>query len=505
MRAVHADLKNLLSPEEWKTAAATTPNAHYTSMQVIQGMWAAIERLGIKAGASILEPSMGSGNFLGLIPDALLPNTKLAGVELDPVTARIAALLYPNAGTYASGFEKTRFPNNWFDLALSNVPFGNYGVHDAAFKGERRALTSSIHNYFFAKALDKVRPGGIVAFITSRYTMDTANPAVREYLTKEAKLLGAIRLPQTAFEANAGTTVVTDMIFLQKGVPGDASPGESWTQAPETNLFPGDQDNPRQNEYYTRHPEMILGTVKGNRGRFGPEINVLGKLDPDKLTEALRRLPENVVTERKATEAFNPEAIAIAEYPEAGQDQAGRVRLARGQARGTAGRIPRTGRAGQRSHTAGYRHGGRARCDARSLPYPAHRPAGGEDHRGAEGAEQGLRPLRFEVRPSHRSRQFAGVQERSGRATVAGAGEGQPQHEGGFETDIFTEATLHTYKPVTSAGTGQRSYDDLAQRVWADQLATDGAAHRARSRGDAGGAGGPHLPRSGKPAVGTGR
>ena len=136
------------------------------------------------------------------MPESLIPNTKLAGVELDPVTQRIAALLYPNAGTYASGFEATRFPNNWFDLAISNVPFGDYGVHDAAFKGARRFLRYPIHTYFFAKALDKVRPGGIVAFITSHHTMDGKVPAAREYLSKEAKFLGAIRLPQTAFEKN---------------------------------------------------------------------------------------------------------------------------------------------------------------------------------------------------------------------------------------------------------------------------------------------------------------
>ena len=319
MRSVRAELQELLTPEEWKTAAATTPNAHYTSEAVTRAMWDAATRLGIKAGAATLEPSMGSGNFFGLMPDALLPNAKLAGVELDPVTARIAALLYPNVGTHAMGFEKTRFPDNWFDLAISNVPFGNYGIHDAAFKGERRIALGSIHNYFFAKALDKVRPGGIIAFITSRYTMDQKSPAFREYMAKEAKFLGAIRLPQTAFEKNAGTTVVTDMIFLQKRVPGDASENEPWAVAWPTKLFPDDIDNPTQNEYYDRHPEMILGTVKGNRGRFGPELNVLGELDPQKLAAAIARLPENVVTEYKTADAFKPDAIAIAEYPEAGK------------------------------------------------------------------------------------------------------------------------------------------------------------------------------------------
>jgi N12 class adenine-specific DNA methylase len=318
LRQAAGELRDMLTPEEWKTAAATTPNAHYTSEQVVRAIWDAVRHLGGRPGLSALEPSMGSGNFFGLMPDDLQSGAKLSGVELDPVTARIAALLYPNAAVFPMGFERTRFPNNWFDLAVSNVPFGNYGVFDRDFKGPRRFLTGSIHDFFFGKALDKVRPGGIVAFVTSRYTMDGKDPAVREYIQREAKFLGAIRLPQTAFEKNAGTTVVTDIVFLQKRLPGDASEAEDFVKASPTNLFPGDENNPYQNDYYTRHPEMILGTVKGNRGRFGPEINVLGQVTPEALAGAIARLPANVLTERPAADAFKPAAIAAAEYPEAG-------------------------------------------------------------------------------------------------------------------------------------------------------------------------------------------
>lgn len=456
-RAVHADLKELLTPEEWKTAAATTPNAHYTSPLVIQGMWGAVERLGIKAGASILEPGMGSGNFFGLIPDSLLPSTKLAGVELDPVTARIAALLYPNAGTFATGFEKTRFPNDWFDLAISNVPFGNYGVHDPAFKADRRGLTNPIHTYFFAKALDKVRPGGVIAFITSRYTMDTADPAAREYLSQHAKLLGAIRLPQTAFEKNAGTTVVTDVIFLQKRLPGDASPGESWTQAPETNLFPGDKDNPRQNEYYSRHPENILGTVKGNRGRFGPEINVLGQLDPVQLATALMRLPENVVTDRAASQAFKPDAIAIAEYPALGTLKPGAYGLKDGKivrrngemlepvtlAKETAARV--TGMIGVR--------------DAMHDVFRTQLQDKPEAEITAARKELGKLYDRFVAR-------FGALNDRENRAAFKDDPDAQPilalekvdqNLKTVSKTDIFTQATLQTYRPVSSVETAKEA------------------------------------------------
>jgi N12 class adenine-specific DNA methylase len=318
MRQVRADLQNLLTTDEWRTAAATTPNAHYTSETVINGLWNAVKRLGVKPGMSVLEPSVGAGHFFGLMPDELQTDAKLAGVELDPVTARIAALLYPNAGIYPIGFERTKFPNNWFDLAISNVPFGNYPVFDPAFKGARRGLTTNIHNFFFSKAMDKVRPGGIIAFVTSHYTMDSRDSFVREHLQREAKFLGAIRLPQTAFEKNAGTTVVTDIVFLQKRLAGDASEAEDWIRASPTDLFPGDEDNPYLNDYYRRHPEMILGTVKGNRGRFGPELNVLGTVTPEALAGAVARLPENVYTDRPAPEALNPNAIAAAEYPAAG-------------------------------------------------------------------------------------------------------------------------------------------------------------------------------------------
>ena len=171
-------------------------------------MWKALRHLGVTAGARLLEPSLGVGNFFGLMPEDLLPNTRRVGVELDLITARIAQQLYPDAKIYASGFEDVTFPNNFFDIAIGNVPFGNYGVHDAAYK---RQYTKSIHNYFFIKALDKTRPGGLVAFITSSYTMDSSDTSVREYLSQRAEFLGAIRLRSTTFADNAGTSVVTTL------------------------------------------------------------------------------------------------------------------------------------------------------------------------------------------------------------------------------------------------------------------------------------------------------
>jgi N12 class adenine-specific DNA methylase len=244
----YLELNALLTPEEFASARASTLNAHYTSPTIIKAMWEAVERLGFKSG-NVLEPSMGVGNFYGLLPDALR-QSKLYGVELDSVTARIAKQLYPNADIRATGFEKVGFSDSFFDIAIGNVPFGAYDVLDKRYE----KLRFSIHNYFFAKSLDLVRPGGVVAFITSKFTMDERNPKVRKYLAERAELLGAVRLPNTAFLKNAGTETTMDILFLQKrDRPIDAEP--DWVHLGLT------EDGIPVNRYFLDNPEMLCGTM----------------------------------------------------------------------------------------------------------------------------------------------------------------------------------------------------------------------------------------------------
>ena len=241
----YAQLKELLTPEEYAAARSSTLNAHYTSPTVIQSIYEAVGRMGFETG-NILEPSMGVGNFFGMLPEEMR-NSRLYGVELDPVSGRIAKQLYPKADITVGGFETTD-RRDFFDLAIGNVPFGQYQVNDKAYN----KLNFSIHNYFFAKALYQVRPGGVVAFVTSRYTMDAKDSTVRRYLAQRAELLGAIRLPNDAFKKNAGAEVVSDIIFLQKrDRPLDIVP--EWTQT-------GQRENGFTiNRYFIDHPEMVLG------------------------------------------------------------------------------------------------------------------------------------------------------------------------------------------------------------------------------------------------------
>jgi adenine-specific DNA methylase len=228
-QSVADELKDLLKTEEYASARASTPNAHYTSPEVIQAIWQAMEQFGLKPGAQILEPSMGVGHFFGMMPETLYPGTKRTGVELDSTTARIAATLYPDSSVHAKGFEDTPLPKNFFDAAIGNIPFGNYPVYDPAYRRSPH-LTRSIHDYFFAKTLDVVRPGGVIALITSRYTMDKEDSAVRRHLSDGSILLGALRLPNTAFKANAGTEVTTDILFLQKRSREAPAASESWIE-----------------------------------------------------------------------------------------------------------------------------------------------------------------------------------------------------------------------------------------------------------------------------------
>ena len=242
--AEFSELKELLTPEEYAAARASTLNAHYTSPTVIRAIYEAVEKMGFRAG-NILEPSMGVGNFFGMLPESMA-GSRLYGVELDSISGRIAKQLYPKADITVAGFETTD-RRDFYDLAIGNVPFGQYQVNDKAYN----KLGFNIHNYFFAKALDQVRPGGVVAFVTSRYTMDAKDSTVRRYLAQRAELLGAIRLPNDAFKKNAGTEVVSDILFLQKrDRPLDIAP--DWTQAGRT------EDGFTVNQYFLDHPEMVL-------------------------------------------------------------------------------------------------------------------------------------------------------------------------------------------------------------------------------------------------------
>lgn len=304
-QGMRADLDGLLTPEEFSSASASTPNAHFTSPMVIKGMWDAAKRLGLLPPdglVTVLEPSMGVGSFFGLMPDDTGTTGQRVGVELDSITGRIAKALYPESDVHVAGFEKVRLPNDYFDLAISNVPFGNYPVFDTQYK-RTPGVTRSIHNYFFAKALDKVRPGGVVAFITSSYTMDQQDPFMREYLAQRANLIGAMRLPNTTFKATAGTEVTTDVIFLQKRASDAPAAGPAWSQLkpitgererPDGSMGPAEM---QVNEYYAEHPEMMLGKIGLSSKMRGGEQNTLsGILTPEKLTEAINRLPENIVS-----------------------------------------------------------------------------------------------------------------------------------------------------------------------------------------------------------------
>lgn len=276
----YAELKGLLSEDEYAAARSSTLNAHYTSPTVIRGIYDAVERMGFRSG-NILEPSMGVGNFFGMLPDTM-QDSRLYGVELDSITGRIAKKLYPQADITVAGFETTD-RRDFYDLAVGNVPFGNYKVNDKAYN----KLGFSIHNYFFAKAIDQVRPGGVVAFVTSRYTMDSKDSTARKHMAERADLLGAIRLPNNAFKANAGTDVVSDIIFLQKrDRPADIEP--AWVQLGKT------EDGFAINQYFVDHPEMILGELTTESTQYGREeltvAPIEGAVLADQLAEAVQHI-----------------------------------------------------------------------------------------------------------------------------------------------------------------------------------------------------------------------
>ena len=278
----YAALKGLLSEDEYAAARSSTLNAHYTSPTVIRSIYDAVERMGFHSG-NILEPSMGVGNFFGMLPDSMA-DSRLYGVELDSITGRIAKKLYPQADITVAGFETTD-RRDFYDLAVGNVPFGQYKVNDKAYN----KLGFSIHNYFFAKAIDQVRPGGVVAFVTSRYTMDSKDSTARKHMAERADLLGAIRLPNNAFRANAGTDVVSDIIFLQKrDRPIDHEP--DWVQLGKT------EDGFAINQYFVDHPEMVLGNLELESTQYGHDLTVApieGAVLADQLAEAVQHIEGN--------------------------------------------------------------------------------------------------------------------------------------------------------------------------------------------------------------------
>ena len=294
----YAELKGLLSEDEYAAARSSTLNAHYTSPVVIRSIYDAVEKMGFQSG-NILEPSMGAGNFFGMLPTSMA-DSRLYGVELDSITGRIAKKLYPQADITVAGFETTD-RRDFYDLAVGNVPFGQYRVNDKAYN----KLGFSIHNYFFAKAIGQVRPGGVVAFVTSRYTMDSKDSTARKHMAERADLLGAIRLPNNAFRANAGTDVVSDIIFLQKrDRPIDHEP--DWVQLGKT------EDGFAINQYFVDHPEMVLGVLSTESTQYGREELTVAPLEGISLADQLAEAVQHIEGQYAEVEVETPD-IADAE------------------------------------------------------------------------------------------------------------------------------------------------------------------------------------------------
>jgi N12 class adenine-specific DNA methylase len=283
-------LRGELTGEEYDKTRATTLNAHYTSPAVVRAMYQAAQRFGFQGG-NVLEPAYGIGHFIGLMPEEMLRQSTITGIEIDPLTARIAKAIYPDVDLRQQPFEKSKLPNESFDLAISNVPFGDYRVHDPRWN----KFKFPIHDYFFAATLDKVRPGGLLLFITSHHTMDKLDSTLREVLSDKSELLGAIRLPNNAFKKNAGTEVTTDIIMLRKLREGESPCGAAWKTTAD---FTNDQkQNFSLNEYYVVHPEMMLGTMRLARGLYSndeptlqPDARDLGEA----LAQAIEKLPKSV-------------------------------------------------------------------------------------------------------------------------------------------------------------------------------------------------------------------
>ena len=302
----YQELKAALTPEEYASARESTLNAHYTSPEIIGAIYDGLRQMGFTKG-NVLEPSMGIGNFFGMLPQDM-GQSRLYGVELDSLTGRIARQLYPNANVQVRGFEQTDYPNDFFDVAIGNVPFGDYKVADKPYD----RLGFQVHDYFFAKALDKVRTGGIVAFVTSKGTLDKASPQARKYLAQKAELLGAVRLPNTAFKANAGTEVTSDIIFLKKrDRVADLEP--EWVQTGE------DENGIAMNRYFIDHPEMVLGHMEMESGPFGMRSTCVSD-DSRPLRDQLRDAIKNIEGQMEEEEAERLEDELVGEIIPADPD-----------------------------------------------------------------------------------------------------------------------------------------------------------------------------------------
>lgn len=291
-RQEYQELKTLLTEQEYAAARAATLNAHYTSPIIIKAIYQVLENMGFQTG-NVLEPSCGTGNFLGLLPDSM-ENAKLYGVELEPITGGIAKQLYPDADISICGFEEIQYPDNFFDIAVGNVPFGRYQVADKRYD----KLKFSIHDYFFAKTMDQVRPGGVIAFITSHYTMDKQSQEVRRYLAQRAELLGAIRLPNMAFKANAGAEIVADILFLQKRDHAvDLEP--DWVYLDQT------EEGIPVNRYFAEHPEQVLGKLVMKSSAYGREECTCVPIPEESLSESLERAVKNIKGVFLETDAYD--------------------------------------------------------------------------------------------------------------------------------------------------------------------------------------------------------
>ena len=302
------ELKELLTDEEYSSARGSTLNAHYTDISIIKAMYDGLKQLGF-TGGRMMEPSSGVGNFVGAMPADMAANVRSwTMVELDGITGLIAKYLYPNADVRIQGFEKANIPNNFMDVAISNVPFGNYAIADKSYP---KKVTSAIHNYFFAKSLDKVRPGGIVMFITSSYTMNSKDSTVRRYIMQKADLLGAIRLPDTAFKGNAGTEVVTDILVLKKRADNTNYTGEDFLEAPYQYI--SGYNGANISSYFANHPEMVLGTPSMDGGMYrGGNLTYKAFTDRGSLADQIREAFKNIQGKMEYPAKLSPEKTNFA-------------------------------------------------------------------------------------------------------------------------------------------------------------------------------------------------
>ena len=313
-KGIRQDLEDLLTPEEYDAAEHSTQNAHYTRRDIAAAMWDAAIRLGFRAGGSITEMGGGIGNFFMMMPESLIPGTSRTLVELDPITAAIARALFPGSLVINKALQETNLPDNYFDLNIGNYPFAKHGVSDPVFRREPY-LTQNLHNYFFAKSLLKVRPGGLMLVITSRYTMDSQNTAFRRWMNDRAELLGAIRLPTDTFKANAGTSVTTDLLVLRKRIPGGIPVAdEKWVEAPKYTMESGGQIN--LNEYFHRRPEMMMGKMGPGKMQARDSADLIGEFSMEHLKALFNALPADVMTAWSAGHTGASDAL-VENYPDA--------------------------------------------------------------------------------------------------------------------------------------------------------------------------------------------